>query len=1089
MGLVLLACSSYAQFYHGMHHPFGKNRVQHEAFDWVKYEFDHFTVFFYGENKNLALLTARNAVDMIEEVEQFFDYSIKRERVQFVVYQKLEDFRQSNVGIPDAEESNIGGTTQIAGSKIFVYFDGDLNSFRQLIRLGLSQVLVGQMLFGDNWREMIKNSALINFPLWFTNGLTTYAAKPWDVEADDRLRDLVQREQFGNFNRLRGAESEIAGQALWYYIGETYGTNVIPNILYMARVTRNVESGFLFVLGISLNTLINDASRYFAYRYERDEEGAQSFEQFMKVKTKKVRDYTEPRISPGGRYLAYVSNDMSKTKVHVFDLQKEKRKKLMRQGHRLDHLYDLEYPVLDWNPLTGELFLVTEKGGKLWLYRFNMETNESSRKELLRLEKVLDMDFSPDGKEILFSAINGGQTDVYLYSIASNSQKQLTNDIYDDRYPVFWMDGSIVFASNRQHDTVDIANDYLSYEPAPTMDLYKLDIDQGEVALRLTNTKGINETLPVKLTKDKFLYRSDESGIQNKFVGTYDSSIVSIDTIITYRYFARKEPLSGYKRNLQNFDYNRNEQQLIELFFYDGKYRFQMLEGNPASESFEPARSNFAQDQLVKKLDLPDTSKADERNRYDTLGIKLEKRKVFPEDLPHRFEEEGLVDIFNYTFEEDLVDEDGRTKVAKPVSTQKTVPQDSTAVRKRRPLRVPEMRNYNLAFAATDLTTQFDFDYATDMYQPFNGGPYIRPGMGTFLRIGMLDVFEDYKLEGGFRYSFNNNGTEYFVALEDRSKRLDKKYILQRQALNTATTIQSVQRTQLYQGRGIFRYPFDQVNAVQATITGRYDRVITLGVDRQSLGVDDVTDYLAGLKLEYIFDNTLSKSLNIKNGSRMKVFAEHYRSIKDPSAAMFVTGLDLRNYLPIHRDLIWANRFAASSSFGPQKLVYYLGSVDDWIVLSSRAQFDESTTISQTRGYRFQTIATNMRGFVQNARNGNNFVLYNSEVRWPVVRYFTNRPLKSEFFSTLQLIGFADVGTAWTGLTPYSEENEFNRIAETNGAVTVIYENQSDPLIGGVGFGLRAKVWGYFVRADYAWGIENGLFLDPMVHLSLGLDF
>ena len=169
-----LGTSLHAQFYNGMRQPFGKNRIQYEQFDWMKYEFDYFTVFFYGEGKNLAIYTARNAGDMVEEMEQFFDYSLRSERLQIVVYQKLEHFRQSNVGIPDDDDSNIGGKTQIVGSKIFVYYPGDLNEFRTQIRRGIAEVLVGQMLFGDNWREMIKNNALISFPQWFTKGLTNY---------------------------------------------------------------------------------------------------------------------------------------------------------------------------------------------------------------------------------------------------------------------------------------------------------------------------------------------------------------------------------------------------------------------------------------------------------------------------------------------------------------------------------------------------------------------------------------------------------------------------------------------------------------------------------------------------------------------------------------------------------------------------------------------------------------------------------------------------------------------------------------------------------------------------------------------------
>ncbi|MEX2597103.1 MAG: hypothetical protein WEC59_09275 [Salibacteraceae bacterium] len=550
-----------AQFYHGMHHPFGKNRVQYEEFDWMKYEFDYFTVFFYGANKNLAVYTAKNAGEMIDEMEQFFDYSIKQQRIQFVVYQKLEHFRQSNVGIPDNNESNIGGTTQIAGSKIFVHFDGDLNSFRNQIREGIAQVLIGQMLFGDNWREMIKNNALINFPHWFTSGLTKYAAKPWDVKADDRLRDLISRDEYKNFNRLVDKDAEVAGRSIWYYIGETYGTNVIPNILYMSRVTRSIESGYLFVLGISLNTLLNDAQRFFENRYKMDEEGTQEFKPFVDVRMPPKRDFTEPRLSPDARYLAYAENKRSRVRVFIYDTKNDKRKKRYRQGYQLDHIYDQSYPVLDWNPITGELYMITEKRGKIWMHRIDPEEGEVGKTQLLRLEKVLEIDVSDDGRSILFSAISKGQTDIYLYSIAANSQKQLTNDLFDDRHPVFWTSDKILFSSNRTTDTVNIANNNLRFAPSPQMDLYSLGLDGEEVAMNLTNTELSNETHPSRIDDNQYMYAGDRSGVINRYSGVIDSAIVSIDTAITYRYFSKNQSLTAYPRNIEGYDYEDSNQE------------------------------------------------------------------------------------------------------------------------------------------------------------------------------------------------------------------------------------------------------------------------------------------------------------------------------------------------------------------------------------------------------------------------------------------------------------------------------------------------------------------------------------------------
>ena len=50
-------------------------------------------------------------------------------------------------------------------------------------------------------------------------------------------------------------------------------------------------------------------------------------------------------------------------------------------------------------------------------------------------EKVTAMDYSDSGKEMVLSGVYKGQSDLYLYYTGPNSQKQLTNDVYDDLEP------------------------------------------------------------------------------------------------------------------------------------------------------------------------------------------------------------------------------------------------------------------------------------------------------------------------------------------------------------------------------------------------------------------------------------------------------------------------------------------------------------------------------------------------------------------------------------------------------------------------------------------------------------------------------
>ena len=278
--------------------------------------------------------------------------------------------------------------------------------------------------------------------------------------------------------------------------------------------------------------------------------------------------------------------------------------------------------------------------------------------------------------------------------------------------------------------------------------------------------------------------------------------------------------------------------------------------------------------------------------------------------------------------------------------------------------------------------------------------------------------------------------------------------------------------------------------SLKFTTNLRNDRSAYLSTDLVTLQHKDVIKTWLGEKVEFVYDNTRNRGLNLYYGTRAKLFFEAFDQLDAKKANLFIVGLDIRHYKKIHRDLIWASRIAASTSFGTRKLIYYLGSVDNWINLSTKTQtFDQSVLIDQTQNYVYQAIATNMRGFTQNIRNGNSFAVINNELRWPIVKYFMNRPIHSDFFENFQVITFFDIGTAWSGSSPNSDQNAYNKEIIQNGPITIIIDKDRQPIVYGYGFGLRSRLLGYFVRADWAWGIENNTVLPSIFYLSLSLDF
>jgi hypothetical protein len=285
------------------------------------------------------------------------------------------------------------------------------------------------------------------------------------------------------------------------------------------------------------------------------------------------------------------------------------------------------------------------------------------------------------------------------------------------------------------------------------------------------------------------------------------------------------------------------------------------------------------------------------------------------------------------------------------------------------------------------------------------------------------------------------------------------------------------------------KYPFNVVSAMRFSVLFRNDRSVPLSFGDFSLPKRPVYENLGGLRLEYIFDNTRKVMLNIMNGTRFKVWTEYWRFNDLERRDLFTSGFDFRHYQKVHRQIIWANRFAGGNSMGTDRLIFYMGGIDNWLWTP---QFNNNINIVNPQQYGFQTLATNLRGFNQNIRNGNNFLIFNSEFRVPVIRYLLNHPVRSDFLNNFQIIGFGDVGMAWTGPNPLSKENTQNiqtyYYEGTSIQVTVI--NEKNPLVGGMGFGLRSRLLGYFVRLDFGWGIDNWKIQEKkIVALSLTTDF
>ncbi len=1075
-----------AQFYNGMQMTFGKNRVQFNDNYWKFYRFDRFDVYSYEEGTDLSLYVANFVKKELPLIERFFDYEVEQ-RLIFLCYNKMSDFRQSNIGLANStEEYNIGGTTQIIQNKVAVFFQGDHVELERQIRAAIAEVLINEFMYGKGLLSNVANTTTINLPDWYIKGLISFVSNPWDYTIENRVKDGINSGKYDKLVKLTDEEAVYAGHSLWKYIADLYGASIIPHILYMTKINRSAEDGFHFVIGQKLKDISVDWSAYYLGMYlSADERGEFPEEIHRVIKPRKETYIQRPEISPDGKYLSYVTNQDGKYKIWIHDSQTGKSTKIYKHGQKLEQKTDYSTPVTAWHPSSEILAFITEEKGSLFINYYNVVTEALTTRTLFFFEKVLDMDFSPDRRKLVFSAIFNGQTDIYVYDLASSTSERVTNDLADDFSPKF-VNGlnEIIFTSNRRFDTLYIDRGEPENNTTTAYSIFIYDYkNKNSVLKKISEGNYINHINPEVVGEDKYVYMSDKNGIINQYYAEYDSVIAYIDTTIHYRYFANSYPITNYNRNIIDLDMNPESGDVGEVIFHDGNFNLYKRPADLSRRYGDQLENTEYRNRHVERLKQEDTL-----HHIEQIVISIDDIRdnllIVEEDTIEL--QEFPININNYVFEQDKVRYYNEQLRDRGISLVLDTEREKEDV----------YIDYRTTFYPDKLVNQIDYSFLYDSYQPFTGSAfYFNPGFNLLFKVGVNDLFEDYRLVGGVRFSADFNSNEYLISFENLKNRLDQQVIFHRQAINNQYD-NSLVKTYTHQVLGSVKYPFNQVLALKGTASFRHDNSVFLSTDIGNLAESDILKVWGGVKLELIFDNIRHHGINLYEGTRFKIFGESYRQLNAAKSDLYVFGADFRHYIRVHRSLIWANRFAASGSFGRSPLIYYLGGVDNWTNLFQRRNptFDQSVDIDYTKNYSYQAVATNLRGFSQNIRNGSNFAVINTEIRWPVFRYFANHPLSSSFLNNFQIVGFGDIGSAWSGLHPFTRENAWDTETvppnpEPGTPVVVTLNSNRAPVVGGIGAGLRSQLFGYFIRLDWAWGVENMELQPRIFYLSLSLDF
>lgn len=1107
---------------------FGKNRVQYKKFKWQYYQSKNFNVYFNEGGQEIAKYVVQLAEADLEQIEAAAEYSLQR-RANIIIYNHFSDFKQTNIGL-ETDLITTGGVTKLVNNKMIVFFDGNHADLRTQIRQGIANVLTQNVLFGDDISEIASNQTLLDLPPWFTEGYVSYLGENWSTTLDDELRSEILSGNYKNFYEFAFRNPQLAGHAFWYYIEEKYKKENVTYFLYLARIYKNLNKASVQISKMRFKPLLRDFMEYNEDKYYKDLSRRKAYPKGNYVEgftINKRLNYYRFNVNPNKRNNSYVVSQYKNGKVRVLLSEDFEFRTLLKYGVRQrENEIHPSYPIMAWDPKGTQIAVIYPEEGRAKLFVYDLVNRQKqSRIDLSNyFDQVQDMKYMLDNKTLLLSAVKNGHTDIFTFNIEKGKVLQITNDVYDDldaSFVAFPNKTGILFASNRPSADAPTADTVLPSNYRYNIFMVTNFGDKPELnqITQLSDLKYGNARYPMQYNTNHFTFISDDNGIANRYAGFFSTRKEGYDTMVIVGPDILRNPSPSeidsalIANNLPEITSTR-----IISISSDSAYTFPLTnypsnvaETRIAGDNNQVSEVTRQSDEkILYKLKIDDYTL---RNRNITARPTEYMRKVMRESeltsvKPAKVSleikdttKQKVEDVFQTEFERE------------DISVTQKDDEGGEALKSAKLYRYKPLKFFT-DFGSLGLNNSV----LINRYQPYTGasGP-VRLNSSTplngLIRIGTSELMEDLKITGGFRISTNLKDNEWMGSFQYLKRRIDWGFTYYRSAQgiglnvvdgggNSIGIYPGKSFTNLYQGN--ISYPFDEIRSIRLSLGIRSERLVALSVDPISLEflndkkrLDQVTHG------EFVYDNSLSPIMNIWDGLRYKIFFDWNRQINDIGNAtgpnIFNAGFDARYYYPIYRYFTWSGRIAGDFSWGNQKMIYYLGGMDGWLMFGDNKKYDRFGRLIKERffntanrpdpdaDYAYESLSGNLRGYIQNAANGNNAVVINSEFRLPIVSTFFDKPINNAFLSNFQIIQFVDLGTAWNG--KFSGIKRPDLVYGSDPVTVKVKAGGLGPFVGGYGFGARSMLLGYFVKFDVGWPMEGFFRGKPIMYLSLGLDF
>ena len=503
---------------------FGQNKVQYKSFNFQSIQTEHFDIYYYPDERGGALDAARMAERAYARLSRILHHQFQS-RKPIILYASQSDFQQTNV--VDATGEGLGGVTEFFKHRAVLPFTGSYAEFEHVLQHEMVHQFQYDVYSKGHAGAGVQTLVAVNPPLWFMEGMAEYLSLgPINTKTAMWLRDAALE---GNLPSIEEMTEDPYifpyryGHALWAYIGEKWGDEVIGEIL-QSSATSGLDAAFKRALGRSLEDLSNDwrdaIQTTFLPQLGDHYRARRIAEPTLTERRSHGRIFLAPALTPDGKTLAFFGDEGGFfVDLWLADAVTGRVRQRLVKSTQNSNYESLRFinSAGAFSP-DGRFFAIAAKRkDRDDLVVLDVQRGREERRIHVGLSGLQTPQWSPDGQQLVFTGFSNGFTDLFIINRDGTGLRRLTDDRYADLHPSWSPDGkTIAFVTDRGGET-DF--DLLRFG---NLRIALLHLDSGaiEVLGNMGTGKNIN---PVWAPDGRSLaFVSDRSGISNVFLYDLD---------------------------------------------------------------------------------------------------------------------------------------------------------------------------------------------------------------------------------------------------------------------------------------------------------------------------------------------------------------------------------------------------------------------------------------------------------------------------------------------------------------------------------------------------------------------------------------